>query len=152
MLHWVRGQGRRVSGPVVAPLMGCVLAFGLMGAARAAVQTIPVDLGVANAAAPAFSPDGRTAYVGRRKGTDGAGIVRLMRQGDGWGAAVPASFSERSHRDLEPVFAPSGRYLIFASNRAAIPGQSDFDGHFNAIRAHHRAKLMKPAVSCGKLI
>lgn len=54
-----------------------------------------------------------------------------MRQGDGWGAALPAGFSDGSHRDLEPVFAPSGRYLIFASNRAAIPGQSDFDGHFN---------------------
>lgn len=67
MLHRVRGQGRRVSGHVVAPLMVCVLAFGLIGAGRPAVKAIPVDLGVANAAAPAFSPDGRTVYVGRRK-------------------------------------------------------------------------------------
>jgi Tol biopolymer transport system component len=92
---------------------------------------VPVDLGIPNAAAPAFSPDGKTVYVGTRKGTDGAIIFKLNRQGAGWSRPLPAIFSDGSHRDLEPVFAPNGRYLVFASNRAPVPQSLDLDGHFN---------------------
>jgi Tol biopolymer transport system component len=109
----------------------CALALAPASVGYAAVHATPVDWGVVNIAAPAFTVDGRTVYVGMRKGVDGAAIVRFTRQGDRWSAPSPAPFSDGSHRDLEPVIAPSGRYLIFASNRAINQNQSDFDGHFN---------------------
>lgn len=36
-----------------------------------------------------------------------------------------------TYRDLEPTFAPSGKYLIFASNRPLDPGGKLADGNYN---------------------
>ncbi len=118
--------------PRRAPVfLAWALALCLAGAAQAQERPMPVVLGVANAAAPAFSSDGRSVYVGMRKGTDGAGIVKLTRLAKGWSAPVPAAFSTGAYRDLEPAFAPDGRYLVFASNRPDVDSQALLDGHYN---------------------
>lgn len=35
------------------------------------------------------------------------------------------------YRDLEPAFAPNGKYLIFASSRPTTPNGAPLDGHYN---------------------
>ena len=124
-----QGKGWTISAWRLA--LGCLMTVGGMHAGSSWAQAVPVDLGVPNAAAPAFSPDGKVAYVGARRGTDGATIYKLTRNAEGWSPPEAASFADGKHRDLEPVFAPDGSYLIFASNRPTEAGQADLDGHYN---------------------
>jgi hypothetical protein len=77
-------------------------------------------------AAPAFSPDGRSVYVGRRIGEKRM-IVVSRREGESWSTARTASFSG-TNTDLEPAFDPNGRYLIFASSRPTADGTRPLDG------------------------
>ncbi|HEX4039208.1 MAG TPA: hypothetical protein VHX37_14215 [Acidobacteriaceae bacterium] len=79
--------------------------------------------------APAFSPDGKTVYFTQadKKTTS---IVVSRWSGGSWSSPQTAPFSGQA-RDLEAAFAPSGKFLIFASNRSATPAGSPLDGHYN---------------------
>lgn len=79
--------------------------------------------------APAFSPDGQSVYF--TEATDKTSSIVVSRSDGGhWSAPQTAPFSGHD-RDLEPAFAPNGKFLIFASNRAATPGGPPLDGHYN---------------------
>ncbi len=79
---------------------------------------------------PAFSPDGQSVYF--TEGTGNASSIVVSRSTGGpWSAPQTAPFSGHG-RDLEPAFSPSGKFLIFASNRSATPGGAPLDGHYNS--------------------
>lgn len=64
---------------------------------------------------PTFSPDGKTVYFTRSNTKDD--YVMLSHYHDGaWSRPEIAAFSGR-WRDMGPVMAPDGSYLIFVSNR-----------------------------------
>lgn len=83
-----------------------------------------------SSAAPTFTPDGNTVYFFQSSGGNNSSIVFSQRNGDHWSTPRTAVFSGR-YRDLEPVFAPSGKYLIFASSRPTTPNGVPLDGHYN---------------------
>lgn len=83
-----------------------------------------------SSAAPAFTPDGNTVYFAQSSGGTNSSIVFSQRNGDQWAAPKTAVFSGQ-YRDLEPVFAPNGKYLIFASSRPTSPNGAALDGHYN---------------------
>jgi len=83
-----------------------------------------------NNAAPAFTPDGKTVLLGQSPGSGNISIMESHRDGNKWSAPVLPSFSGK-YRDLEPVFSPDGKYLVFASNRPATPGGAELDGNYN---------------------
>lgn len=83
-----------------------------------------------NTSAPTFTPDGNTVYFGQSTNASENFIVVSQRQGNQWSAPKTAAFSGQ-YRDLEPAFAPNGKYLIFASNRPATPDGAALDGHYN---------------------
>ncbi|HEV2288786.1 MAG TPA: hypothetical protein VGR81_07525 [Candidatus Acidoferrales bacterium] len=85
---------------------------------------------VQNSAAPAFTPDGNAVYFFQSSGGPNVSIVFSQRTGGQWSTPKTATFSGQ-YRDLEPAFAPSGKYLIFASNRPTTPNGSVLDGHYN---------------------
>jgi len=80
----------------------------------------------------AVSPDGKTAYFGKRSPATYGGIaldvicVTLLQHGR-WSPPEVAVFSGQ-YRDVGPSFSPDGSRLFFASNRPA-PGKpgKDFD-------------------------
>ena len=81
-------------------------------------------------AAPAFTHDGKTVYIGQSaNGGDISVMVSHLADGQ-WSAPQMAAFSGK-YRDLEPAFSPDGRYLIFASNRPQVAGDSLLDGNYN---------------------
>jgi hypothetical protein len=80
--------------------------------------------------APAFTPDGRTVYFSRSDG-DASTILVSRRTQAGWSMPAVAPFSGE-WRDMEPVMAPDGRYLVFVSNRPPQRGAAPLDGFFNA--------------------
>jgi Tol biopolymer transport system component len=83
-----------------------------------------------SSAAPTFTPDGRSVYIGQsQKGKDISIMVSHLADGK-WFAPTVADFSGK-YRDLEPVFAPDGKYLVFASNRPATPGVTELEGNYN---------------------
>ena len=69
--------------------------------------------------APAFTPSGDTLYFSRNT-ENTFSILVSYRQPDNWTIPVVASFSGRWN-DLEVAIAPSGKYVVFASDRPA-PG------------------------------
>jgi hypothetical protein len=85
--------------------------------------------GPADDQSPAFSPDGKSVYFTRRNAST-ATILKSSFANGRWSKPVVASFSGQ-WRDLEPAMAPDGTYLIFASNRPSVAGQSVLDRHFN---------------------
>ncbi|HEY2782624.1 MAG TPA: hypothetical protein VGI90_17715 [Steroidobacteraceae bacterium] len=107
------------------------LSFSCAASAVRAAELQPREFAVDNlpAVAPAFSPDGKTVFFGRSVGK-GISIFVSERSGDTWGPAKPAPFSG-TYRDLEPTFAPNGKYLIFASNRPLAAGGRLADGNYN---------------------
>jgi hypothetical protein len=113
------------------------------GAVRAAeLQPREFALDKLPAVAPAFSPDGKTVFFGRSV-DKGIFIFESERSGDTWGPAKPAAFSG-TYRDLEPTFAPNGRYLIFASNRPLRAGGRLADGNYNGqLSPEHGGRLWK---------
>lgn len=80
--------------------------------------------------APAFAPAGDMVFLGQSQLNGDCAIMRSSRNGDTWSDLQTASFSGK-YRDLEPAFSPDGKYLIFASNRPAIPSDSVLTGHYN---------------------
>ncbi|HXE31411.1 MAG TPA: hypothetical protein VN515_06380 [Terriglobales bacterium] len=82
-------------------------------------------------AAPAFSPDGGTVYFSATPAGAKCCTLMVSRQAQGhWSAPKAASFSGH-FRDLEAAFSPSGKFLVFASNRPDRPGGALMDGHYN---------------------
>lgn len=128
----------RISGHVAASL---AIFFALVLASYGGAPTPPgadvrifvpgvIPTSVPNNAAPAFTPDGHTVFFFQSSGASSISIL-FSQQNDGrWSAPKMAPFSGQ-YRDLEPAFAPSGKYLVFASNRPARPGGATIDGHYN---------------------
>ena len=85
--------------------------------------------------APAFSPDGRTVYFTAAPDPNTYGIVESQLIDGKWTTPQAAPFSGHD-RDLEPAFAPSGKFLVFASNRPSAPGEAHLDGHYNGKLFH----------------
>jgi Tol biopolymer transport system component len=81
-------------------------------------------------ASPAFMPDGNTVYLGQSSGSVDSAIAFSVRSSGRWSVPKVAPFSGQ-YRDLEPAFAPNGRYLIFASSRPTTPEGKALDGHYN---------------------
>ena len=83
--------------------------------------------GAANrSAAPAFSPDGKSVYFGTSPVRDITIMVSYYKDNK-WTEPVIAPFSGGFH-NLEPAFAPNGKYVVFASNRPATAGGKIIDG------------------------
>jgi hypothetical protein len=83
-----------------------------------------------SSASPAFAPDGNTVYLGESSGGQNNTITFSQRTGGQWSAPKVAAFCGE-YRDLEPAFAPNGKYLIFASSRPTTPGGAALEGHYN---------------------
>jgi Tol biopolymer transport system component len=85
--------------------------------------------GPAHDSAPAFIPDGKTVIFGRSSAA--ASFLLISHKTDhGWSEPKIAPFSGQ-WLDMEPAMAPDGSYLIFASNRPAVPGARPVDGEMN---------------------
>lgn len=112
-------------------LSASLLSFGAGGQPDATIF-IPgaIPSSAPSTAAPTFTPDGNTVYFGQSLSASESAIVFSERQGNQWSAPKTAAFSGQ-YRDLEPAFAPNGKYLIFASNRPAAPNGAMLDGHYN---------------------
>jgi hypothetical protein len=80
----------------------------------------------AHDSAPAFSADGRSVVFGRSSPA-ASFILMAHRTPIGWSEPVIEPFSGQ-WLDMEPAMSPDGAYLIFASNRPAIPGGAPVDG------------------------
>ena len=89
-----------------------------------------IPISAPSVAAPAFTPNGKTVYFGQSSDGNSSLVVFSQHTGHTWSTPKIAAFSGR-YRDLEPAFAPNGRYLIFASNRPIKPGAPALDGHYN---------------------
>ena len=114
-------------------MAGIAVFAGAIGSARAAgsqprVFAPGVISGPANDSAATFTPDGKTVYFNRNNGAD-SDILTSHFDGGRWSRPVLASFSGR-WSDLEPVMAPDGSYLIFASSRPIDGGDKPLDGHW----------------------
>jgi Tol biopolymer transport system component len=83
-----------------------------------------------SSAAPAFSLDGKRVLLGQSASPGDITIMESQLAGADWSARKPAAFSGK-YRDLEPVFSPDGKYLIFASNRPVNPKGNELDGRYN---------------------
>ena len=81
-------------------------------------------------AAPAFSADGKTVLLGLSPGNDGISVMQSHLESGKWTVPELPVFSGKYH-DLEPVFSPDGKYLIFASNRPATAGGAVIDGNYD---------------------
>jgi len=96
-----------------------VTAFGQSGVALFAPGTIPTT--AMSSVAPAFTPDGVPVYLGQQSSsTTSISIMSSQKKRNQWSVPKMAPFSGQ-YRDLEPTFAPSGKYLIFASSRPTTP-------------------------------
>jgi Tol biopolymer transport system component len=82
-------------------------------------------------AAPAFTPDGTTLFIGRLINDQGVIVVSTKHNGH-WTDAHPASFSGQQ-RDLEPAMDPKGKYLVFASSRPINKGGKPLDGRWGGV-------------------
>jgi len=76
--------------------------------------------------APAFSPDGKMVLIGQQPRPGECSIMESNLVDNKWIALQYPSFAGK-FRDLEPVFAPDGRYLVFASNRPVTDGGALLD-------------------------
>jgi Tol biopolymer transport system component len=85
--------------------------------------------GPADDLSPAFTADGKAVYFTRAN--NAASTIMKSTLTDGrWSAPTIAVFSGQ-WSDFEPTMAPDGSFLVFASNRPIIEGQSVIDGTFN---------------------
>lgn len=84
-----------------------------------------------NCTGPAFLPNGRTViFTEAPPDFSSDGLYRSDLRDGQWTAPQAAAFSGH-FRDLEAAMAPSGRYMIFASNRPSKPGEATLTGHYN---------------------
>jgi hypothetical protein len=72
-------------------------------------------------AAPAFTLNGKIVLIGQSASPGEISIMESHLVDKKWSTLESPSFSGK-YRDLEPVFAPNGKYLVFASNRPANDG------------------------------
>ena len=77
-------------------------------------------------AAPTFTPDGNTVYLGGNYST----ILVSKKTEGSWSKPVPVSFAKEHYKDWDPTLTPDGKRLIFVSNRP-WPGMdtSKHDSH-----------------------
>lgn len=66
--------------------------------------------------APAFSLDSASVLFTRSDASRRFTILESRREGASWSAPTPVTFSGTWH-DIEAAYAPSGRYVVFASDR-----------------------------------
>lgn len=78
--------------------------------------------------APAFLDGGGTIFFSRRLRAQWS-ILRTQRDGASWSSPATASFSGHWN-DIEAASAPSGRYLIFASDRPRVRGGARLTAHY----------------------
>lgn len=107
------------------------LALSCAAAVRAAEVRIfspGVGSGLAGGLDPVFEPDCNGFYFVRGNGND-AVILHSRRAATAWMPPTLAPFSG-VWRDIEPSLSPDGKYLIFSSNRPALPGQPALDGSY----------------------
>jgi Tol biopolymer transport system component len=81
-------------------------------------------------AAPAFTPDGKTVYYHCAGGALQGTILASHLQKDVWSKPEVAPWSGE-WSDIEPAMSPDGSYLIFSSNRPAVPGGKPLDGYWS---------------------
>jgi len=120
--------------PTRLVLMAAALALGAL-LSRAAAATLRPRIfapglisSEAPDIAPAFVVGGGLLFFSRR--VDGRwSVLRSDRRGKRWSMPVIASFSG-SWDDLEAAVAPSGRYLVFASDRPAPGGKTRLTTHY----------------------
>lgn len=115
-------------------LMAAVLALSISSATAKAAELRPrifapgVISSEAPDIAPAFLDGNRSLFFSRR--LDGRwSVLRSNHRGKSWSTPVIASFSG-SWNDLEAAAAPSGRYLIFASDRPGPGGKTRLTAHY----------------------
>jgi len=101
-------------------------------ATHARAQASPamdVPWGMPNDTSPAFSPDGQSVTFARGRGA--ARRIYVSRRADGgWSEPQLASFSNGDWMDMEPSMAPDGSFLVFATNRPALPSGKALDGAY----------------------
>ena len=96
----------------------------------ATVQELMLDQSAApGAIAPAFSPDGNLVVFGKTVGEQTV-LYEATNHAGAWSEAHVASFSG-VYTDIEPAFAPNGRYLLFSSNRPLLPGGPLAEGTYD---------------------
>jgi hypothetical protein len=78
--------------------------------------------------AAAFTPDGNSVVFMR--GTDSFTLMQSHHEHGHWSRPTVAAFSGQ-WRDLDPAMAPDGSYLLFVSNRPAMPGGKPIDAVHN---------------------
>ena len=116
------------------------------GAAQAAEVRIfspGVGSGLAGGMDPVFEPDCGGFYFVRGNGSD-AVILYSRRAAKTWTPPQLAPFSG-VWRDIEPSLSPDAKYLIFASNRPALPGQPALDGSYKGALPQGGGNLWKVA-------
>jgi len=129
----------------------CVLAalnltLSSLGAAQAAEVRIfspGVGSGLAGGMDPVFEPDCSRFYFVRVNGSD-AVILYSQRGAKTWKPPQPAPFSG-VWLDIEPSLSPDSKYLIFASNRPALPGQPALNGSYKGAAPQGGGNLWKVA-------
>jgi hypothetical protein len=115
--------------PVLALILGgAITAASAQTAASAALPPAAGPWAMAHDASPAFTPNDGTVVFTRGRGAD-RHLVVAHRQGSAWSTPTPAPFSPR-WMDIEPVMAPDGSYLVFASNRPAHGEGAALDGQW----------------------
>src|ERR1700722_20567058 len=60
-------------------------------------------------AAPTFTPDGNTVYLGGNYSI----ILVSKKTGGAWSKPVPVSFAKEHYKDWDPTLTPDGKRLIF---------------------------------------
>jgi len=80
-------------------------------------------------AAPAFAPDGKSVYFGQSN-DKGINIVVSYKKDGKWTAPIIAPFSG-DFPNLEPAFAPNGKFMVFASSRPITEGGKNIDGSWS---------------------
>jgi dipeptidyl aminopeptidase/acylaminoacyl peptidase len=91
----------------------------------------PIPTTAMSSVSPAFTPDGATVYLGQQVSKEESiHIMSSQKKGATWSVPKIAPFSGQ-YRDLEPAFAPNGKYLIFASSRPITPAGAELEGHYS---------------------
>lgn len=103
---------------------------GLCQSVRPEIFGPGVISGPLHEAAPAFTPDGKTVYYHCASSSlQGTILVSHLEKG-GWSKPEIAPWSGE-WSDIEPAMSPDGSYMIFSSNRPALPGGKPLDGYWS---------------------
>jgi hypothetical protein len=103
---------------------------GLSQAGQPEIFAPGIISGPLHEAAPAFTPDGKTVYY-HCAGSSLQGTILVSHlQNSGWSRPEIAPWSGE-WSDIEPAMSPDGSYLIFSSNRPAMPGGKPLDGYWS---------------------